>query len=63
MTKIWNEAFWKPHPGTETPARFRRVQCLPVVALALLTVLIGIFADPIHRLALDAAAALTAETP
>ena len=52
MTKIWAEAFWKPHPAGETPALAliepgqRLVLLLPVAALAALTVTIGLFPEP-----------------
>ena len=53
MTKIWGEAFWKEHPDGRTPAlsnipRPARTQLLlPIAALALVTVLIGLFPGPI----------------
>ncbi len=52
MTKIWVEAFWKPHPaGTEPqfaamPARERTMLLAPVGALAVMTVIIGLFPEP-----------------
>jgi len=52
MTKIWLEAFWKPHPGGSDPtlaqlSGFPRAMLLaPVVGLAGLTVVIGLFPDP-----------------
>lgn len=62
MTKIWGEAFWKGMPDGELPAptgtRFRELRglYLPVIFLASLTVLIGIYAQPFFVLA-DASAA------
>lgn len=73
MTKIWAEAFWKPHPGgvkpvlasgaglhvqgvgaavIPRPTRFEWA-CLigPVVVLALMTVVIGLFPQPFYDLA------------
>ena len=52
MTKIWAEAFWKPHPAGVTPvltavAPAERAALLtPVVALAALTVVIGLYPEP-----------------
>ena len=52
MTKIWAEAFWKPHPDGTAPALTnlarseRRMLLLPVFALAGLTVVIGLFPQP-----------------
>ncbi|MEM9969804.1 MAG: Na+/H+ antiporter subunit D [Pseudomonadota bacterium] len=52
MTKIWAEAFWKPHPeGTEptlallTP-KVRRDLLLPIAALAAMTLVIGFYPEP-----------------
>lgn len=62
MTKIWGEAFWKRMPGGELGApegsRFAELRYLylPVIFLAALTVLIGIYAQPFFVLA-DASAA------
>ncbi len=61
MTKIWNEAFWKDDPrGTEniisetfksiTP--IKKVSMIaPIVVLALITVIIGLSADPFFEIA------------
>ncbi|RJL01458.1 Na+/H+ antiporter subunit D [Paracoccus siganidrum] len=52
MTKIWAEAFWKAHPDgrqprlASIPARARVLLLSPMIALALMTVLIGLFPDP-----------------
>jgi len=52
MTKIWAEAFWKPHPAGLAPvlARLEKGQAmillLPIVALAGLTVSIGLYPEP-----------------
>lgn len=65
MTKIWAEAFWKPVPqvnlskedgsyvqqGQSVP----RTMLLPILGLAILTVLIGIAAEPTFALATRAA--------
>jgi multicomponent Na+:H+ antiporter subunit D len=63
MTKIWTEAFWKPRPhrairATDGRARDRRelaVMTLPVIGLAILTVMIGVLAGPMADLAMAAA--------
>jgi multicomponent Na+:H+ antiporter subunit D len=65
MTKIWAEAFWKPRPqktptlppGEETrrtPRGYKRM-LVPAVALAAITVVIGLGGEVFFRLALDAA--------
>ncbi len=52
MTKIWGEAFWKPHPTGEAQplpalARAERLALVtPIAALAALTVTIGLFPEP-----------------
>jgi len=57
MSKIWLEAFWKPHPDGTAPALTglahfpRTVLLLPVGALAALTVTIGLFPEPFMTLA------------
>ena len=49
MTKIWAEAFWKAHPEGRQPAladlpRSARWQMMvPIIALAVMTVVIGAF--------------------
>jgi multicomponent Na+:H+ antiporter subunit D len=56
MTKIWNEGFWKPKPKTR-PAQPDHEQGLsgwmmaPVVALALLTVFIGLAPESLFQMA------------
>jgi multicomponent Na+:H+ antiporter subunit D len=60
MTKIWNEAFWKQPPdGHEVPTSLSRgVKVLgmgPIVALATITVLIGLGAGPVYEVAVAAA--------
>jgi len=63
MTKIWAEAFWKPHPdgvvpGTGTLA-LRRIDWIllvaPIAGLAALTVVIGLWAEPFLAVATRAA--------
>lgn len=63
MTKIWNEAFWKPHPdeiepGTGAVAVSRRDYILltaPIAGMAALTVIIGLWTEPFILLATSAA--------
>lgn len=48
MIKIWNEVFWKPLPERTEPPPSRRTLAIlaaPSVALGLLTVLLGVFAQ------------------
>jgi multicomponent Na+:H+ antiporter subunit D len=68
MTKIWTEAFWKEKPETSRRESAPAVQPLsfgvsllyhiPIVTLALLTLAIGLSAEPIFALAQQAAAQL-----
>jgi len=60
MTKIWGEAFWKPHPDGAVPATTApRAMVAPIAALAACTVVIGLFAQPFLAVAERAAAELT----
>ncbi|MBM3129198.1 MAG: Na+/H+ antiporter subunit D [Chloroflexi bacterium] len=57
MLKIWNEAFWKPLDDRRPLTEDRRSSValfIPIVLLALLTLLIGFGAGPIFALALRA---------
>ena len=64
MTKIWAEAFWKPHPDGLEPvlgrlsARERTALIAPIAALAILTCVIGLAPDPFVRFAEASAAQL-----
>jgi multicomponent Na+:H+ antiporter subunit D len=68
MTKIWAEVFWKPRPTdvaaseaaqlTVPATRLSETEILPIVLLAALTVLIGLFAEPVLAVATRAAAQL-----
>jgi multicomponent Na+:H+ antiporter subunit D len=55
MTKLWNEAFWKPRPvraeGEATPTSVPAALLLPVLALAAVTVAVGLGAGPVFELA------------
>ena len=59
MIKIWSEVFWKVEPQTEvSPTSGKRLSwwmLSPVVALATLTVVMGIFMEPVIQFALFAA--------
>jgi len=60
MTKIWGEAFWKPAPapladGTGASPRMNGWMLAPVVAMAALTVFIGLSPEPVFQLAQRAA--------
>lgn len=59
MTKIWAGAFWSPHPedGATPPQDPRSLAWMvaPVAALAGLTVLIGLWAEPFFQIATTAA--------
>jgi multicomponent Na+:H+ antiporter subunit D len=64
MTKIWAEAFWKPHPGGSEPrlaelsAPARAALVGPIAALAVLTCAIGLFPQPFVAFAERSAAQL-----
>jgi multicomponent Na+:H+ antiporter subunit D len=55
MTKIWAEAFWKPHPDGIEPKLAalpgRSALLVPVIALALLTMVIGLMPEPFVQFA------------
>ncbi len=60
MTKIWAEVFWKAQPETEGPTQnlpLNRLLYLigPIAALAIITVVIGLFAEPFFTLSIRAA--------
>ncbi|MCG8587130.1 MAG: hypothetical protein MI757_20690, partial [Pirellulales bacterium] len=58
MTKIWNEAFWKASPRDDDGSQAHSPllwMVVPVVALAAITVTIGINAEPLFALATSAA--------
>ncbi len=64
MTKIWAEAFWKPHPDGTDPtlaslsAHDRRSLIWPIASLAALTLVIGFFPEPFVTFAERAAGQL-----
>jgi len=59
MMKIWTEVFWKALPDNQhqrrLPRRERTLLLLPIIVLAGLTVLIGIYAEPLYAISLRAA--------
>ncbi|TQV78495.1 Na+/H+ antiporter subunit D [Denitrobaculum tricleocarpae] len=64
MTKIWAEAFWKPHPDGKEPVltaldgRARMALLAPILALATLTIIIGFYPEPFMVFAERSAAQL-----
>jgi len=63
MVKIWIEAFWKPFPssgGGDAAVSYSGWKMAPVCVLALITLVIGIGAEPVYRLADTAARELMA---
>ncbi len=61
MTKIWAEAFWKPHPAPrprQISPQARALMFAPVAVLAAMTVLIGFFPAPFVDFAMTAATQL-----
>jgi len=63
MTKIWAEAFWEDYPDGDPDTAFSPVTnrfslLAPTVTLAALTLIMGIGAEPVLKLAQEAAAQL-----
>lgn len=60
MTKIWNEAFWKPQPDDAPPAPVpmslarRTMHYLPVLLLSAVVLLLGLWPEPVLELANEA---------
>ncbi len=58
MIKIWSEAFWKPSPDPDCALHETKPlsawMLAPVLGLALITVLLGLFMEPVLRIALAA---------
>jgi multicomponent Na+:H+ antiporter subunit D len=63
MTKIWNEAFWKPYPGTEDDAEkkvepnwgaYSPLWIAPIVLLAVVTLIISFGIGDVFALAMRA---------
>lgn len=61
MTKIWMRAFWKPHPDDafswKRPPRLA-LMMIPIACLAIMTLVIGLGAEPFYVLADQAASQL-----
>lgn len=60
MTKIWNEAFWtdspEDAPADVEPGLFTKISMLtPVIILAVITITIGLFAEPFFNFSVKAA--------
>ena len=60
MVKIWSEAFWKPHPvvakeRARAAPPMNAWMLAPIVALAAMTVIIGLSPEPLYQLARAAA--------
>ncbi len=59
MTKIWAEVFWKADPNPDSvedqPLTSLTYYLVPVITLALITVVIGLFAQPFFAVAIRAA--------
>lgn len=54
MTKIWGEAFWKPHPTRDDElvgAQVNWLSWIAIAGLAVLTVIIGLFPAPFYAFA------------
>jgi multicomponent Na+:H+ antiporter subunit D len=52
MSKVWSEAFWKDSPRPAGPQRVSRPgRMAPMAFMAVLTILIGLFAGPLWRVA------------
>jgi multicomponent Na+:H+ antiporter subunit D len=59
MTKIWGEAFWKPHPDPAwTPAPAPATMTAPAVVVAVALVAMGLAIAPVYAVAERAAAEL-----
>ena len=67
MTKIWSEAFWKQSPTEDpkTPVKhpLSAWMLTPVLALGLITILLGLFMEPVIRFAVFAAGQLMDPQP
>lgn len=55
MVKIWAQAFWKAAPRAASPPRVSKLLWIPFGALALLTLAMGLFSEPLLRLSLATA--------
>jgi multicomponent Na+:H+ antiporter subunit D len=62
MSKIWNEVFWKKEPSEESDEVHQKLfgyqnkfLIIPIIFLASLTVLIGLYAEPLFNLSMRTA--------
>ncbi|NCA84893.1 MAG: Na+/H+ antiporter subunit D [Clostridia bacterium] len=57
MVKIWNEGFWKKHTGNDASdnKKLPVAMLVPVAILALITILLGVAAEPVVELCMRAA--------
>jgi multicomponent Na+:H+ antiporter subunit D len=55
MMKIWNEVFWKPSESGDAAKPKGAEIWVPVMALAALTVAIGLAVEPVYRISEEAA--------
>jgi multicomponent Na+:H+ antiporter subunit D len=63
VARVWAEAFWKPMPRQlERPALPVRAMLAPVALLAMITIGMGVFAEPVFRVAFRAADQLLTRT-
>lgn len=60
MLKIWNEGFWKKQPGDQSERKIKVpfTMLAPVFVLALLTIILGIAAEPFINISVKAAGQL-----
>ena len=58
MSKIWNEVFWKDSPRSGGPEAMPAGRMAPMALMAVLTILIGLFAGPLSEIAEQASAQL-----
>lgn len=68
MTKVWNEVFWKDEPQKDDQPKINHFQesgirqkvllLMPIILLAILTLIIGFNPEPFFRITADAAAQL-----
>jgi multicomponent Na+:H+ antiporter subunit D len=63
MAKIWAGAFWKDESPGIRPHRFRASGLIPIIAMAMVTVMLGICAQPLFSLAETAASQLVQPEP
>ena len=60
MTKIWREAFWKAEPAEVSEEGLPTAALCASIGLAVITVSLGVGAEALWSISVDAAAQLTA---